>query len=54
MSPNDHATAASAETGETAGRAAAGSGAGAPSDGKAEVQSSGQARRLLSRDGNWW
>ncbi|HEY4864721.1 MAG TPA: hypothetical protein VIK45_04320 [Candidatus Dormibacteraeota bacterium] len=54
MSPNDHATAASAETGETAGRAAAGSGGGVPSDGKAEVQASGQARRLLSRDGSWW
>jgi hypothetical protein len=53
MSPNDQAAATSAETEETAGHTAAESGADAP-DGKAQVQSSSQARRLLSRDGSWW
>ncbi|MBJ7600824.1 hypothetical protein [Candidatus Nephthysia bennettiae] len=55
MGPNDQATATSAETAE----AAAGSSANQrPAETAAPAQSDkeapGQARRLLSRDGNWW
>jgi hypothetical protein len=55
MSPNDQATAASAQSGETPARGSTDQNAGeATSGSSADKQSSSQARRLLSRDGNWW
>ncbi|MDQ6743592.1 MAG: hypothetical protein M3Z97_11905 [Candidatus Dormibacteraeota bacterium] len=55
MGPNDQATATSADTAEAnAGNAASPRPAETAAAAQSEKEPSSQARRLLSRDGNWW
>ena len=55
MGPNDQATATSADTAQAgSGNAANQRAADAAAASQPEKEPSGQARRLLSRDGNWW